>query len=129
VCRREIAPGGRSPSVSGGRSRADVEGRDRVVDDVLRQHVHMPSLIVEAKLERLLEILRCHPNEADVTEIHQFAAADDRRDTELPSADDSIDDRLRSAAEPMALAERQIVNGVQLERVSDVSRIACVAEI
>ena len=126
---REIPAGGWRTGVARRRGRAGVERRNRVVDDVLRQCVHMASDVVEPELEHLLEVAFRHPDGSDVAEVHELAAADDRCDPDLPAAEDAVDDAVRAAADPVSLAERQIVDDVQLEGARDVAGIARLAKI
>src|SRR5262245_5959479 len=74
---------------SGGRTHA--EGPDRVVDDVLRQQIDDAVRIIEAQLERLLEVARRHADQPDVAEVEQLAALDTGRAVELPAADDPVE--------------------------------------
>src|SRR5207248_1307704 len=101
---------------------------NRVVDDVLRQRVHMASDVVEPELEHSLDVTIRHPDETDVAEVDQLAAPHDRRDAELPAADDAVDDAV-PGGDPVLLAKRQIVDDVQLEGVRDVAGIARLAKI
>jgi hypothetical protein len=112
VGRREVPAGRRAVRVA---FPVEAVGLDRVVDDVLRQHVgERPELVVRighhAQLEHLLEIVLRETDHPHVTEVDQAAALDARGSLVTPVADDAIQVAAHAAAEPLALPERQFVH-------------------
>src|SRR6185503_18332760 len=96
---------------------------DRVVNDVLREDVDPLGRIVIANLERLLNILRCHPDQGDVAEIDIGPALNAGCAIPFPAADNLVKQAAsktaRIAQESFAFANRQFIDPVGLEGMLD----------
>src|SRR5262249_21704439 len=106
VGRRDIASRWRAAvAVTGRRSRAHIEGPDRVFNDVLRHEVggrSLPAIRGQdriatrvndkalAHLERILEILPCHSDQSDVAHINIGAGLNARRAIPFPATNDLV---------------------------------------
>src|SRR5262245_65685845 len=75
VGRRDVASRGRAArAVAGQSGGVDIEGPHGVVNDVLRQNEDEPARVIEAQLDRSLQLLPRHAHEAAVAADDSNAA-------------------------------------------------------
>src|SRR5262249_33372474 len=105
--------------VTRGAGGAHVEGADGVVNDVLRQVIGDLTRVIEAHLDKALQLVACHADEIDIAEYILAARLNARGTVKLPAADNPVEHGAGGASQQPAFANWQFVNPVELERVRD----------
>ena len=101
-------------AVAVGRSRADGERSNGVLDDVVGQDVEL-AVGGHAEIDRLTEFIHRHADESDVAEVQLLAGLDAADAVDFPSAEQAL-------LQPARIArERQLVDEVALHGVLDVA--------
>src|SRR5215211_171266 len=100
---------------------AEVVCLDGVFSDVFRTHIN-ETIRIPVNTDGFLQVFRSHANQLHITHRERAAALDADVSVETPATEQAVHDTSGAAEELPALTDRQFVDEVGLEAVSDVER-------